>query len=607
MNAVPASSQALKNEKSTAWRELRPLIRPWRGLIAVIAVCVLLTEAFAVVPPLLIKHIVDDHLTPGVREGILALALLYLGAVAAAQGMDFVVTYLTAFVAQGALRDLRVRLFAHLQRLPLSYYDRTPLGDVISRCTADIETVDTLFTTGVSRLITRLVQLIAAAAAMVALSPRLALPSLLLIPPLALVTRFFQVHIRDAARKHRRAIGLLNVHLQETLGGVEVVRAFGRKDTFVARFQLALRETLRAYGHALSYNVFYTPLLTVLVAVSVALLLWMGTGGLGQNWGLSMGTLTAFVLLFGRFFEPIRNLGEDWQTVQSALSGIERIVQVLDIPAEDSPALAVRDASLPRNGAVVEMRDVVFGYLVDRPVLHGITLTVWSGEHVALVGRTGGGKSSTVRLLGGLYAPWSGQVRVVGLDPRTLTDDERRRVVGGVPQTVQLFSGTVLENLTLGDASVPRERVERAAEMATVDRFVSLLPQGYDTLLSGMGRGEGVQLSEGQQQLLSLARALVWDPAVLLLDEATAAVDNASEAEFQAALRAAMQNDAGRQRAVVTVAHRLSTARKADRVVVLEKGRIVEEGPPEELVRRGGRFAALVELEAAGWDWRRAL
>jgi len=603
MNAQ-ASSQTFENRKSTVWRELRPLLRPWRGLIVAIVVCVLMTEAFAIVPPLLMKRIVDDHLMLGIREGVLALALFYLGAMAVAQGADFAATYLTAYVAQGALRDLRVRLFAHLQCLPLSYYDRTPLGDVISRCTADVETVDTLFTTGVSRLITRLVQLIAAAAAMVALSPRLSLPSLLLIPPLVLVTRFFQVHIRDAERERRQAIGLLNVHLQETLGGVEVVRAFGREDAFVARFQLALRETLRAYGHALSYNVFYTPLLTVLVAVSVALLLWMGTGGLGQNWGLSMGTLTAFILLFQRFFEPVRNLGEDWQTVQSALSGIERIVQVLNIPAEEGPVLAVRGAPLGSDGAAVELRDVVFGYLADRPVLHGITLTVRPGEHMAMVGRTGAGKSSAVCLLGGLYAPWSGQVRVAGLDPRTLTDDERRRVVGVVPQTVQLFSGTVLENLTLGDASVPRERVERVAEIATVDRFVSVLPQGYDTPLSGAGRGEGVQLSEGQQQLLSLARALVWDPAVLLLDEATAAVDNASEAEFQIALRTAMRNDAGRECAVVTVAHRLSTAREADRVVVLEEGRIVEEGPPEELIRRGGKFAALVELEAAGWDWR---
>ena len=586
----------------TAWSEVRRLLLPWQGRIVLIVLGLLLFEALAVLPPLLLQRIVDDHLTTGLPEGILALSLLYLGATVLAAVVQFGVTYQTAWVAQHALRDLRVRLFAHLQRLPVSYYDRTPLGDAISRCTADVEAVDTLFASGVSNLLLRLVQLITAFAAMASLSLRLALLSLLLIPPLALATRFFQVRIRDAERGRRKAIGLLNVYLQETLSGVEVVRAFGREETLVARFRCALRETVAAFWQSESYNMYYTPSLTVLVALCVALLLWSGTGGIGRAWGLSMGTIIAFILLFQRFFEPVRNLGQDWQTVQSTLSGIERIVQVLQIPAET--IVEKTSEASPGDRAAIELSSVTFGYLPDRPVLQEVTLTVWAGEHVALVGRTGAGKSSLVHLLGGLYAPWSGQVYVAGLDPRTLSDDRRRGMVGVVPQAVQLFAGTVWDNLTLDDPSAPRQAVERAAQMAGVDRFVTTLPQGYDTLLSGIGRGEGMQLSEGQQQLLSLARALVWDPAVLLLDEATAAVDNASEAEFRTALRAAIRGDGGRRRAAITVAHRLSTARAADRVIVLENGRIVEQGSPEELIRRGGRFAALVELEEAGWDWR---
>jgi ATP-binding cassette subfamily B multidrug efflux pump len=628
--------------KTSAWREMRSLLRPWRVHIVLIGACVLLAEAFAVVPPLLMQRIIDDHLTAGIREGVLALALLYLATTAAARGMDFVTTYLTAYVAQGGLRDLRVRLFAHLQRLPLSYYDHTPLGDAISRCTADVETVDTLFTTGVANLITRLAQLATAAIAMFALSPPLSLLALALLPPLAAVTRFFQVHIRDAERERRGAIGLLNTQLHETLSGAEIVRAFCQEEHQMLRFRRALRETVRAYGKALSYNVFYTPLLTVLVAACVAVLLWVGTGGLGGAGSISIGTLTAFVLLFQRFFDPIRNLGEDWQTVQSALSGIERIVQVLQVPPDTrASAAATREASGETGLAnamhpayhkledgmhpayhqledgmhpahhypadedpVCAMHDVAFGYLPEHPVLHGFTFEVRAGEHVALVGRTGAGKTSVVRLLAGLYAPWSGQVRVAGQDPWALTDEQRRSVVGMVPQTVHLFSGTVLENLTLGDMSVPRAQVERAARITTVDRIVATLPQGYDTPLSGAGRGEGVQLSEGQRQLLTLARALVWDPAVLLLDEATAAVDNVSEARFRDALHAAMHGDGARGRALITVAHRLSTVREADRVIVLEDGRVVEQGSPDELIRSGGKFAALVELEAAGWDWR---
>jgi ATP-binding cassette subfamily B protein len=325
---------------------------------------------------------------------------------------------------------------------------------------------------------------------------------------------------------------------------------------------------------------------------------------MGRDMSISIGTLTAFVLLFQRFFDPIRNLGEDWQTVQSALSGIERIVQVLEIPPDDRPVSSVSATGVDNNQPAITLQDVSFGYLDEQPVLHGLSFTIPAGQHVALVGRTGAGKSSAIRLLAGLYAPWSGQVRVAGQDPWQLTDDQRCRVVGVVLQTVHLFGGTVLDNLTLGDATVSRQQVERAARMTTVDRVVATLPQGYDTPLSGAGRGAGVQLSEGQRQLLTLTRALVWDPAVLLLDEATAAVDNVSEEQFSTALRAALRGEDERQRAVVTVAHRLSTAREADRVIVLEHGHVVEDGTPDALIRSGGKFAALVELEVAGWDWR---
>jgi ATP-binding cassette subfamily B protein len=234
-------------------------------------------------------------------------------------------------------------------------------------------------------------------------------------------------------------------------------------------------------------------------------------------------------------------------------------------------------------------------------VLHGVSLRVAPGEHVAVVGRTGAGKSSAMHLLAGLYAPWQGTVTVLGSDPRSLSDEARRRAIGAVPQIVQLFQGSVRDNLALGDGRVAEDNLRRAAEITGAAEFIAALPQGYDTVISSGGRGEGAQLSGGQRQLLSLTRALVWDPHVLLLDEATAAIDSASEIAFRAALRSFI---AERDRAVVTVAHRLSTAAEADRVVVFHAGRIVEDGPPAELVHRRGRFAALLALEAAGWEWR---
>jgi ATP-binding cassette, subfamily B, multidrug efflux pump len=594
--------------------QLWTILAPWRWWLALVGVSVLLGALLELVPPLLVQKIVDEHLALGRSEGVLWIAILYLGATAAVQGMGFLTEYLTAVIAQGAIRTLRVRLFAHLQTLPLSYYDRTPLGDTISRCTADVDTVSTLFTTATvsgavasaggvasgssgATVLMGVVRLATIAAAMVALSPLLSLVAAVVVIPVALVTRAFQVRVRDAERANRQAVGLQNTHLQEMLGGVEVIRALGSEATFIARFRSALRDGLAAYNRATVYSALYIPLMVILSALAMALVLWVGVAGQGllASLDVSLGTLTAFVLLLQRVFVPLMTLGNEWQTVQAALAGLERIFQVLALPSEEPVAGRSRPAP-SRTHAAIEMHQVCFGYVPNRSVLHGVSLTAQPGEHLVLVGRTGAGKSSILHLLGGLYTPWSGIVRVAGTDPTVLTDEERRRAVGMVLQVVQLFRATVFDNLTLRDASVSREAVQRAAVIAGADAFIRALPQGYDTRV-----GEGLQLSAGQRQLLALTRALVWDPAVLLLDEATAAVDSVSEAAFQAALRAMARGSRG---AVLTVAHRLATAREADRVLVMEAGRIVEVGPPEELIRRGGRFAALLELEAAGWDWQ---
>lgn len=590
------------------------MLTPWRGWLALVGLSVLLGAVLELVPPILVKRIVDEHLVRGRSQGLLWMAALYLGATAAVQAMGFLTEYLTATIAQGVLQRLRVRLFAHLQTVSLSYYDRTPLGDIISRCTADVDTVSTLFTTATiggavasaagvasgtsgAMVLLGVVRLATIAVAMVALSPLLSLVAGLAAVPVGLVTRSFQMRVRDAERASRQAVGRQNTHLQEMLGGVEVIRSLGSEAAFIARFRAALRDGLAAYNRATVYSALYVPLMVILSALAMALVLWVGVAGQERlaSLDISLGTLTAFVLLLQRFFVPMMTLGNEWQTVQAALAGLERIFQVLALPSEESAAASRRQ--LPyQSRATIEMREVCFGYRPNRPVLRHVSLAAQPGEHIVLVGRTGAGKSSVLHLLGGLYRPWSGTVRVAGADPTALTDDQRRRAMGVVLQVVQLFRGTVLDNLTLGDEAISREAIQRAAAIAGADAFIQALPQGYDTLL-----GSGIQLSAGQRQLLALTRALVRDPAVLLLDEATAAVDSASEAAFQAALRAVV---IGRNRAVLTVAHRLATAQVADCVLVMEAGQIVEVGPPEELIRRGGRFAALLELEAAGWDWR---
>jgi len=445
------------------------------------------------------------------------------------------------------------------------------------------------------------VRLVTIAAAMVTLSPTLSAVAAVVLVPLVIATRVVQRRVRRAERDTRVAVAAVNTCLQEDLRGIEVIRAFGREPEFVGGFRQVLRRGLAASNRSSFYSALYTPMTAILSATAVAALLAVGTGPAFGATGISIGTLTAFLLLLQRFFQPITALGEEWQTVQGAMAGAERIFETLALAPDETDAPEHRETGKDRPAKALALDGVHFGYVEGQPVLHGVSLHVAPGEHVALVGRTGAGKSTALQLATGLYRPWAGSVAVAGKDPAGLDDGQRRRVLGVVPQMVQLFSGTVFENLTLGDPGAAEAAVYEAATIAGTDSFIRALPQGYRTWLSGSASGAGTPLSAGQRQLLALARALVARPAVLLLDEATSAIDNASDAAFRTALR---ERVLARGVAVLTIAHRLASARDADRVVVLERGRVVEVGPPVALMADGGRFAAWLELEAAGWDWR---
>jgi len=599
MNGAGLTDNVMAEPRSVGQNLVR-LVNPWRSRAILVVLFVLGAAALELVPPFIVRTIVDDHLTVGRPTGLLLLASLYLAASAGVQAMTFLYGFLAATIAQGVLASMRVRLMAHLHRMPTSYFDRTPLGDVISRCTSDVEMLDTVFSSGVAVLVANLVRLLTIGAGMVVLSPRLALVAALVLPPLVWALRFLQVRVRHAERANRVAVGALTARLQEGLRGAEVIRAFEREDEAAVGFRRALSRALAASNRATLFSAFYTPVTAILSALAVAFLLAAGSRDAAGAFGISIGTLAAFLILLQRFFQPITALGEEWQTVQGAMASGERIFETLALAPDDVGGGPARREADDRQPAI-DLQDVVFGYGDGMPVLRGISLAVAAGEHVAIVGRTGAGKTSLLHLLGGLYAPRSGIVRVSGFDPRGLTEAERRQRIGVVPQVVQLFSGTVFDNLTLRDVSVRDDAVYEATRVAGADPFIRALPQGYQTLLNASGGGQGTQLSAGQQQFVALARALVYKPAVLLLDEATAAIDNASDAALRVALR---ESVLARGCAVLTVAHRLSSAIEADRVVVLDRGEIVEEGPPGELARRSGRFAALLELEAAGWDWR---
>jgi ATP-binding cassette, subfamily B, multidrug efflux pump len=598
------SAKGEKWKSTLTWRTVWPIISPWRWMLAVAILSVIAGAGLALLPPLILRRLIDTNLALGRVEGIFVLGLGYLGATAAVHVTNFITSYITSVAAQRALRRLRVRLFAHVQSLPISYFDTTPIGDTISRCTSDMETIDRLFSSGVISLLAQTMQVFVTFAAMLALSLPLSLSMVVVIPVLVIISRRFQLLMRDAQRVLRKAIGTLTSRMQEYLTRTEVIRAFNWNFRIVQSFRRVLKETLMAQNRSIAYGAFYDPLLKILQAALVAVLLILSGAPILTGFRVSIGTLTAFIFLFDRFFQPLITIGNEWQVVQGAFAGLERIFEVLLLGSDAGgidPASRSSQAPTSDDGLLIALQDVSFGYLPGQPVLTDISLQVTPGRHVAIVGRTGAGKSTLIHLLGGLYRPWEGAILVAGHNPHSMSADERRRILGIVPQNPWLYSGTVADNLSFGDSAISRDATEKAARISGAHAFIKTLPAGYDTLISDAGHGQGTQVSAGQRQLLALTRALVGDPSILLLDEATSSIDNATEAAFKDALRIQMEDRCG---AVITVAHRISTAMTADRIVVIESGRIVETGSPSELIRTGGHFASLYELENAGWDWR---
>jgi ATP-binding cassette subfamily B protein len=527
-----------------------------------------------------------DLARPPEGLGLLAwLAGLLFGVAVLSGLIDLVRQIVMAAVGQRALRDLRTRLFAYVQRLPFGFFDRYPIGRLVNRLTNDVETVSEIFTAGVVALVADLFVMAYVAYLLFGYHAKLALITMSLIPLLAIALALFRWKVREAFRLARVKIARMNAHLQETISGMKVVQLFARERRNLQDFADVNAEHREAWYRSIGYDSLLFSTVDLAGNLTIALILWYGAGLVGHG-EVGLGLLFIFVDYMRRFLQPLRDLSARYAVMQSSMAGLERIFQLLDTPGETPEA--ARPLELPAGGEVV-FDGVSFAY-GEEEVLHDVSFRVAPGERVALVGPTGAGKTTILKLLARLYDVKKGAIRINGVDIRELPRDELRRHLAFVLQDVFLFTGDLRYNISLGRDDISEDEIRRAAEVVHADRLVRRLPDGFAQYV----HERGVNFSAGERQLLSFARALAQRPEILLLDEATSNVDTETEALVQDGLHRLMEG-----KTAIVVAHRLSTIQDVDRIYVLQKGSIREQGTHEELLAGRGIYWRLYQLQYA--------
>lgn len=566
-------------------RRLWQFIIPYKRLFFLSLLLLPLQQAFGLAQPYLMKVGIDRYIASKDLWGLQNVMLLFLAALIGETITVFAQYYFSMLVAQRCLADLRVAIFSHVQRLPTSYFDRNPVGRLVTRMTTDVDVLQEMFAAGVITLASDFVMVIWIVGIMFYLDIELALVSLALIPPMALAINFFRVKARRTYRQIRVRIARINAYLGEAISGMAVIQLFAREQKTYREFEALNADHRDAYHLSNLYEAGLYSMVEAAGSVSVGLLLWYG-GGEVLHGIIGIGTLVAFNEYIHRFFVPLRDFSQKYTVMQSAMASAERIFQLLDTPV-DIANPRIPQVPKPFRGEVVFDR-VWFHYKPGESILKDVSFRIEPGEKVAVVGATGSGKTTTIKLLNRLYDIQKGSIKVSGVDVRDWDLRALRRHIGVVLQDVFLFSGDVRANLALGNPSIPLERIREAAEIANADRFIRRLPDGY----AAQVRERGSNFSGGQRQLLSLGRVLVYQPEILVMDEATSSIDTETEALIQDALEKVM-----RDRTCLLIAHRLSTIRNADRIIVLHHGEVREVGSHAELMDRQGIYYRLYQLQ----------
>ncbi len=567
---------------------LLPYLKPFRWLLAGVLVCVVAYTLLGLAGPYLIGQAIDRFIAGKDPQGLLAIVLWMLLTYFLANLFTALANWAMARISQRALKALRRSLFEHLQNLSIRFFDTHTAGELMSRLTNDIDAINQAVSQNVTSLVAGTLSLVGIVAAMFLLNRWLALATLLFVPLMAIFTNFIARYTRKGFRELQKELGGMNSVMEEAISGQKVVKAFRRNESVIEAFRQRNQAVYRAAISANVYAMMLMPLSSVLGNFFVIVLASLG-GYLALQGLASVGVIATFIYYGKNFIQPLQQLANMYNAIQAALAGAERVFDILDTPPEVQDAPEARPLESMRGA--VRLEGVTFGYQPDLPVIKNLTLEAAAGQTIALVGPTGAGKTTIINLLTRFYEIQEGRITIDGIDLRSLRKDDLRRMLGLVLQDTFMFADTVMENIRYGRLEATDEEVVQAARLADADHFIRQLPQGYQTLLTERAGN----LSQGQRQLLSIARAILADPAILILDEATSSVDTRTEARIQKSLLRLMEG-----RTSFVIAHRLSTIRDADRVVVINQGEIVEQGTHQELLDQRGFYHQLYQSQFKG-------
>ena len=571
-------------------KRILALAKPYKMLFILVGILAVLIAPISAIRPYLINIIVDDHIFNNDLEGLTRMSLIFMGAVLLAVLLQYIFIYAVNLLGQQVIRDLRVKVFKHILSLKLRFFDTTPIGTITTRTINDVEAINNVFAQGVVTIVADILSIFAILGLMFITSVKLTLICLITMPLMMLATYIFKEKVKASYQTVRTQISNMNAFLNERITGMRIVQIFNAEEQEKEKFRAINRSYTRANLDAILYYAVFYPVVEIISALSLALLVWWGAGGYISG-TVTFGALVAFPMYLNMLFRPIRMLADKFNTLQMGMVAADRVFTILDNDDQIDNLGKIYPEKLEGN---IKFKDVSFSYDEENYVLHDINFEVEEGSTLALVGSTGSGKSTIINILNRFYEIQKGSISINNTNIKDFNLEGLRSRIAIVLQDVFLFGGTVLENISLRNESISREKVIQAAKTIGADTFIEALPGGYDYKV--MERG--ANLSMGQRQLISFVRALVFDPDILILDEATSSIDTETEAIIQNAIEKLIQ-----KRTSIIIAHRLSTIRNADKILVLNKGRIIEIGSHEKLMKmEDGHYRDMIEMQFVAID-----